>query len=247
MSQEHDITASTPLTPAQQVIYDLAQAVMRRGDHKVSLLNEDNTSRGWVPLHEAVTSGDAFFVRVRRAVIAFDGDTDTSDEAAVELVRHMEKEGLEPVAWRSGRPGHAQVIVVCPVAAQEPWCERARALGFSERPTATRPPLAPHRLGRPVSLMHPAEPAEAIRRLRRDARDMVGSRKLTPATMGLLRHSDPNDPSGSETVFRIMMGALAKGYAVAEVETRLADPANAGGESYRKRAAKNPAAAHNWL
>lgn len=224
----------------------LARAVMDPGDRRVMLVEADNSSGEWVPLDVALDSERPYVTELRDEVIAFDGDLDDSDLRAIELAGEMEASGLMPVAWRSGRPGHAQVIVVCPKPSERKrWRDRAAELGFESK-RRTRPPLSPHRLGLAVALTDPPSPAEAVERLSTGQRNGEGAR-LTARTMALLRNGDREAASGSEVVLRIVMGAEAVGVHFKAVRAMLANPDNRGGNSYQRRLAKNPDQADRWL
>ena len=224
----------------------LARAVMEESDWRVLLITTDNEDDRWIAVRDGVASGRAFVTAFRSDVIGFDGDDEDSDAKAITLVGEMEASGLTPVAWLSGRPGHAQVVTVCTTEmARRWWVARAKELGFQPK-RRSRPPLAPHRLGLHVALLHPQSPEEALSRLCK--RTVTGGpQRLTARTMDRLKNGDPTAPTGSEVVFRIAMGAATKGWSLEMVEAALADESNAGGKAYRKHLAKSPQDAHDWF
>lgn len=229
-----------------EFVLSFARALMEPGDKRVVPITPDNGSEPWTPLTEVVEAGRAFSVALRHDIIAFDGDDDDSDQKALLLAAEMETDALKAVAWASGRPGHAQVVVVCQsIADQEHWRERATELGF-EWKRRTRPPLSPHRLGHPVSLIYPTDPNDALARLQARLK-LPATGKLTPRTARLLRHGNPDAPSPSEVVFQVAMGAVAKGVPLHRFEAMLANEVNAAGESYRRREAERPGSGKAWL
>ena len=231
---------------ALDVVTAFARAVMSEGDKKVVSISGDNASGEWVRLEEAVASDGAFAAEFRDDIIGFDGDEPDSLARAEILALEMEVQGLAPVSWASGRPGHAQVIVWCPKAADQRWWRaRATELGFQWK-RRSRPPLSPHRHGLPVGLLQPPSVEEALRRLEpRSSSDRTG--RLSVRSLALLKNGDPTAPSGSEVVLRIAMGAIAKDVPVEYLEAMLANPDNKGGEAYQRRLAQPPGVAQRWL
>jgi hypothetical protein len=229
-----------------ETVTAFARAIMAEGDKRVVSISANNASGEWVLLEEAVTSGEAFSAEFRDDIIGFDGDEPDSLARAATLALEMEVQGLAPVSWASGRPGHAQVIVWCPKASDQRWWRaRATELGFQWK-RRSRPPLSPHRNGHPVGLLQPPTTEEALQRLEpRVSTDRTG--RLSARSVALLKNGDPTAPSGSEVVLRIVMGALAKDVPVKYVEAMLANTDNKGGEAYQRRMAESPEAAQRWL
>lgn len=182
------------------------------------------------------------------AVIPIDGD-DPSRAAQLDMfAARCRKLGLRPVLQASGRPGHRHLWVRVEDARL-----RARLIAFAEEleigirvRQRMRPLLAPHRLGLPVYLIEPTDPAEALRCLsptvpvsRETLRKHQKSVKLPPTTERLLVEGDVDgkylhkDNDGttdhSAMLMAILCSAVQTGYDFETLWSRGRDPRNAGG------------------
>jgi len=223
-----------------------AKAVRRHNRSNALLVNEDNSRGEWVPLESAAELGCAFTIEYRADLLPLDGDSDDSIQRGFDLVQSAEAEGVPGIIWASGRPGHAQVILVTGTASvRSRWAAEAAKNGFTPR-GASRPPLAPHRLGLPVRLLHPQTPDGALALLRRPPAETKP--RLSGPTWERVRWGDPKLTSGSEVVYRIAQGAAAVGYEPEHLFNLLVQPGNIGGRSIQKRVKERGLeAARTWF
>src|SRR6266851_2753623 len=143
-----------------------ARALMKPGS-RVLLINGHNFKERWVTVvEEAVLSRRPFAIEVRDDILAIDSDKPDLQHALLELADALDREGLRPIAIRSGQPGHAHLW--CPIADRVlllRYKQLARGAGFDVRegPCLLRPPFAPHRRGRPVAVLaRPSAPHQAL-------------------------------------------------------------------------------------
>src|SRR5437667_3773411 len=147
--------------PVATIIEAIANAVKRPGGN-ACLLDADNQSRGWIPVAEAIHSGQPFFVDVADDILAIDCDNPDLAGRVHEIASDLRTRGHRPVLVESGRPGHLHLFVrVADPEARASFVERAKQSGLDPR-RSIRPPLSPHRLGLEVRLREPATPAEAL-------------------------------------------------------------------------------------
>jgi hypothetical protein len=136
-----------------------ARALMVPGSN-VILIDENNSGQGWCPLEEAVRSRRPFAIQVREDVLAIDADQPALLQKLLGLAAALRRDVLYPVVLRSGRPGHAHLwCQIAEPALRADYGRRAKALGFDVREESKlcRPPMAPHRHGRPLAVLgaHP--------------------------------------------------------------------------------------------
>lgn len=191
--------ASGAGTHPTDLVLAFAQAIARPGG-KALLIDEHNKAVRWVSLEAAAENGMAFAVDVANDIVAIDADHPGREPDVIHLAELVERDGCSPVLVNSGRPGHLHLFArVGDPKPRDRYKRRARALRLDVRQTI-RPPLAPHRLGLPVSLRSPADPAAALAALAPHHR---AARPLAPKWMDLLRtgnHAEYGYPSRSHAI-----------------------------------------------
>lgn len=203
-------------------------------------LLEDNSCGRWTELVRVVWKRQAFLVRVRGDLLVCDIDGEDAPHRAKRLRGSMVAAGLCPVVWASGTPGHRQLLVCIPRNRERKrWRERSKAMGMDVK-TMVRPPLSPHRMGRPVSLVYPDTVEEALEHLGRWEVTDADDRYLTSRTFKLLRYGDENADQSVLTL-QIAMGACAKGWSANRTYNALLSEQNLGGLGLRKRIEKGSA------
>jgi len=178
--EDHDLSCSPSLARK----FALAKAIQRPGT-RIGILGPDNNVVQWSTLSLDHCS-ECFFVEVQDDVLACDYDGEHGERAVEGLLTAMESVPAvgPPVVQRSGQPGRFHVLTRIDNAEDyDMLATVAKSLGFDIRRTI-RPPLIPHRLGLPVSLIEPADDVdEAIRRLERGPQHGQWSRGIyQPAT-----------------------------------------------------------------
>src|SRR5439155_4132620 len=163
----------------------LAKAVAAP-ESKAVLLDANNRADGPpIPIEEAVATGRAFAVQLALHVLGTDLDDLALMAAFVEFSADLLAHGITPVIVASGRPDHRHLFAaVLSGELRALLTARAAALGL-KLTSSLRPPLTPHRLGWPVRLLRPAEPADALGALAPPTR-----RPLHPRVGLLLREGD---------------------------------------------------------
>ena len=132
-----------------------ARALMVPGT-KVMLIDADNHSLGRVPLEAAVRSRSAFAIEVRADWLAVDSDNPELHQKLLELGTALRRDGMHPFVLRSGQSGHAHLWVqIAEPALLAEYKQRAKELDFDVREGAKlcRPPMSPHRHGRPLAVL----------------------------------------------------------------------------------------------
>src|SRR5207244_45934 len=126
-------------------------------------IDAENKGGAWIPL-DAVGRGVCGAVNVAPDVLAAEWDGDDVGESAELRARarlRARMEGVTPVLWASGRPGHFHLAALVSDDERRERLGRALEEIGLERKTSARPPLSAHRWGLEVALLHPATPAEA--------------------------------------------------------------------------------------
>src|SRR5262249_36788697 len=120
----------------------------------------------------------------------------------------------------------------------------ASAIGLDVRKTI-RPPLSPHRLGLPVRLRAPEDPAEAL-----NALCTATLRPLSSEMTALLRDGDFTRHGGyrsrSETILGIALAAVNAGWIEHEFFEALMDPEPRAGDKIRGRRDRRAYVARCW-
>ncbi len=212
-----------------------------------SLLSEDNTRVGVVPLEEAVRSGESFYVDVRAGVLAADFDDPDKADLAEKLYWASRMAGLRAVLVASGQPGRRHVFAWGDGGPPPAWlAELAKKLGGDVR-QHIRPPLAPHRLWRagvtPTLLLPAGEPDDFLAELAADR-----SRVWGPALRGrVLDGHGGTYKTNSEFLYAVAVGAVNAGWSVDEALRMLDGAGTAAAAAYRTRADRRPEAAADWF
>jgi DNA-binding transcriptional ArsR family regulator len=217
----------------------LASAVAEPGT-KALLIAADNTSAGWVPIDEAVASGQAFAVVPRDGLVCLDFDPSSMTQRAAVRARAafdaFTSEHPECVVVASGRPGHRHAFWA--PSHDDAYVQRVvdglRTAGIDHRTTAIRPPLSPHRTGLPVSLVHPVDHVAALAALgeAQGATVRISRRMLDMLRLG---HETGGYESASHGRMALALAAVAAGAGPGWLTQVLEDPANALGASFRRR------------
>lgn len=255
-----------------------ALAVVRPGGHALLIAADHRRARdvhrsGWAPVREAVIgvssrrlgTARTYAVEPRADMLALDCDGPGAD--AVRRIAHeLGMAGIVPVVIASGKEGHSHLFArVSDLALRHRLAEEARAAGLDVRGgrgrgSAIRPPGAPHHLGLPVVLLHPADPAEALTALATGPSAITGGRRrvvgptkatrpnfdipprasarrraLSPRIAALLRLGDGEGryESRSEMIQALVTAAVNAGWHESDLWAALCDPSNAAGEKLR--------------
>lgn len=244
----------------------LARAVMRAGG-KARLINEDNSTDRWVPLDEAVESGQAFLVTPKAGLVALDLDTDELVTEGHKVRTWAENTlGASTVLCASGRPGHQHLWIRLPEDIPTEVFSEQVSLNYPGIPkqairgeSGTRPPLSPHRSGLPVSLIEPESVSEALERLGPPDDTRQGTKepqRLPEKWERILRLGDvegryrtPNGEPARGRMGMALAGAHVRaGLTLEAFIDNMLDPRNFGGSKPQEvRDTKGDAAAYKWL
>jgi hypothetical protein len=209
------------------------------------LLDKDNAADRWVRIEEAVASGRPFTVEARADILAIDLDQPDHIERLMVFAQELREAGLAPVLVRSGRPGHLHL-----------WCcirdrdrlrrfrDRAERLGLGVR-GSMRPPLAPHRLGLPVSLLDPDNSAEALAALV-PATGSAGPLARWAQKMLSDGEIQSRFPSRSEMILGLAASAQNRGWTQEQYAAAILAPANKAGDKIRHRRDRYAYIARCW-
>ena len=125
----------------------------------------------------------------------------------------------------------------------------------SQAPRFLRPPFAPHRLGRAVSLVEPTSPREALERLRppesAESQLFTFPKPLSKAMRDVLRTGQSparGYKSRSEAIQAFVTGAARAGFPDVWILARLLDPGNAADAKVREISKRRgPRAAYKYV
>jgi hypothetical protein len=215
----------------------LSHVVARLGSDAM-LIDRDNRSFGCVPIAVAVRSGSCFAVKLADNMVGIDADTSRAVHwVRNSLIDQLARLKIPSVVLNSGRPGHLHLFALVPDSNLKQEIEvAARFAGCDVRTgQRIRPPLSPHRLGFPVSLVTPLNPAEALSALSSISKRKslaVRYRRPSERIFALLKNGDCDHRyhSRSEVIQAIALAAVNQGYSEEWVFTVLHDPANRAGE-----------------
>lgn len=200
-------------------VENLARAVARAGSSAL-MISEDNQGSGWVPLGEAVTSGQAFGVEVKPALIALDLDTDDLIEQGQQAARMAEDSGCSVLWVGSGRNRHLYIHAGDYRSVVEEHFRSLLPAGAFRQ--VIRPPLSPHRLGNPVWLEQPESVSEALEALG----PVDTPRALSEWVYRLMR--DGGEDNRSAMSLKIASGFKAAGLSFRDYERAASNPDNHG-------------------
>lgn len=198
---------------------------------------------GAVTVDVASAADDAFFVTVDDTILAVDFDQADGEARAARLYLLLRERGLLPVITRSGAPGHRHLFCLLQARDRVEAVSTARQLDGDVRRTI-RPPLARHRRDGHSSLQLPADPDEALGRLKSGR-----GAPLTERTRHRI-HVDPGgDVDKSEMITKVAWGAANKGWSWEEFELLLLTPDTAVHKIFRERCRQrgwSPERARTW-
>lgn len=186
-----------------------------------------NDLERWIPIVEAVSLDRPFFVEVAHEVLAVDADSPVLSDRAALLAIEMEAARERPVIGRSGQPGRTHLFARLG-ADKAAWSAKAKAMGLDVR-QFIRPPLTPHRLELPVSLLEPADAELALWRLEQPTK-----RPLPPEISRLLLKGVPA-PERSDALYSVALSMLDAGWTYGEFRAALTDPSNGLSEKVLER------------
>jgi DNA-binding IclR family transcriptional regulator len=131
----------------------------------------------------------AYCVEIKPHLMAFDFDPENGIELARQMAERLEALGEETAIFASGGPGRAHLWV----APHYMGFDQIEALGReftadNRSNTRIRPPLSPHRNRAGMTLLHPADMAEALARL-------APTGRARPKPTKTDRHNQP-EPTG---------------------------------------------------
>jgi hypothetical protein len=222
---------------------------LARPDRRARYLGRDNAWTGESEsIEDATRSGCCFMVTVAQDVLAVDLDTKAEVASATSLAEKLVADERPVLLVPSGRPGHAHLwAVIADPQALSWWKSRAKARGLQPPRSVMRPPGSPHRLGSAISPVEDGVDFLAriqIERYHRD--DEVDRSDYWLQTLRTGRHRPRLDKSPSNMAWLIAKGAARAGWTLSQFRDALADPDNAGGESYRQRLS-SPEVAEEWI
>lgn len=116
---------------------------------------ESGTSKEFIKLDAAITSGVSFMVMPKNHLFIIDSDTLQESRCYQEYREFLVSKKVSHFEWNSGREGHRHLVAAFQTVElqTEAW-HLIKRLGLDLRfHRMTRPPLAPHRLGFKVSLV----------------------------------------------------------------------------------------------
>jgi hypothetical protein len=247
-----------PEPTAPDLIEALALSIARPRSRAL-LIDADNKKQGWVTLREAVRSGQAFAVEVAADILAIDCDNPSLVKVVEQLAVALRDDGEAPAVVASGRPDHRHLF--CRIGKRDKlryYQARAKAEGLDVR-LFIRPPLAPHRLGLPVALISPSDPAAALAALRprggdRPTTQQAAGSALRPlsAEMTVLLHlGDParaRYDSRSAVIQAIATAAVNAGWSYTDFRTALFNRGHIAGEKVQAMAPREAERylGHSW-
>lgn len=224
-----------------ELTYAFAQAVVRPGGN-AGLIDESNRIKGWVPIEEAVTSGQAFMVEPREGILPLDLDTPDDHAWASGVREQLARRGCEFVITESGTPGRGHLWIIAPPGWSNHYTKaQVYALGgehdqqVARLDTATRPPMSPHRSGRGRSTVVEPGLATALALFR-----SVHPRKVPDSARNQLRWLDPSKakknrgtPSRGITLHAVACAAVNARWTYDMFVAELKRPENLTASKYR--------------
>jgi len=230
--------------PDPNLILAFARRVVRPSGNAL-LLHEDNSADRWLPIGEAVASGRPFTVEVRDDILAIDLDEPDHVQQLMVFAQELREAGLAPVLVCSGQPGHVHLWCCVPDRdVFRRFRDRAKGLSLEVR-RSMRPPLAPHRLGLPVSLLDPDNPAEALAALTPTNNCLPPLRRWAQS---MLRDGvfQSRYRSRSEMIQGLAASAMQSGWTQEQYAVAILAPANKAGDKIRHRRDRYAYIARCW-
>ncbi len=198
-----------------------------------SYIDANNVKVGTDGQQTAAWSGRAYFVTVKATMLVIDCDDGALLPVLDELAAQLRAERLEPVRVGSGGADRQHLFgLIDDPRTMRRYVARIRGLGYGPRlevrPTI-RPPLSPHRRGKPVRLLSPEDPAEAIAALTPRRPPQLASER-----MAFLEAGAPKGRRSTQLV-SFCLAALNAGWSYGHVYWALMDPHSRGGEKLREQ------------
>jgi len=216
----------------------LARSVWRAGT-PVLFIGVRNESLGWeASLPDAVRSGRAFALEVRKDILALDGDRPDAKRAIDEVARRLAADGIEPVIVASGQPGRFHLFAKVPRRSLCAWYAEVgieHGLDWRNGSQLIRPPLGVHRLGPSCAptLVSPKRIEWAMQALQ-----AVKKQDLPPRIRQLLRAGDVEGVYGtarSGVEQAVLTSMMQRGWTFDDAIEALSDEQNRAGEKFRDR------------
>jgi hypothetical protein len=177
----------------------------------------------------AERNGWAFYVRVRRDILALDCDDPFKSARGRKIAATMREAGLNPVIVKSGGKGeriHVFARIADPVLRTR-FEKKAKALGLDVR-QAIRPPMSPHRLGGRSILVEPADPHQALAALALATRPPG---QLRGKLRNLAFNGDPDYPSRAAAA--TVLGLAVRHWSRETIWSFLMEPGHKSGDTLR--------------
>src|SRR6266404_5122389 len=206
------------------------------------LIEKDNRSHGRMSIREAVRSGASFAVELADDMVGLDVDRREGGLwVRNSLMERLESLKIPMVVQNSGTPGHLHLFARAPEAVLKREIEiAARFAGCNVRAgQRIRPPLSPHHRGLPVSLIKPANAAQALSVLASTGEKSIaiGKRRgLSGSMFALLRDGNRNGRyrSRSEGIQALATAAVNQNYSEEWLLKVLLNPQNLAGEKVQR-------------
>lgn len=204
----------------------LARAVVKANGN-AKLIDEDNEGGEWVSLAEAVESGSAFLVEIKKSLIALDLDTPELVKLGKQAQHFAEDSGLPTLLVHSGRNHHLYIRAEQQKSIITDQLKQLGLPGYAFR-FAIRPPLSPHRSGLATALICPETVDEALAALGLPEEP----RYLTQNEIKLLEEGDAEgrfDGNRSRMALSIAASFRLTGHSLDHFRAAMLNRENAGG------------------
>jgi hypothetical protein len=220
-----------------------ARAIAKPGSLAL-LIDADNRPLGRCSIEEAASNGRAYAVEVAEDIFASDADTpETAQYLENKLLPLLEESRVEPVLVASGGTGRRHLLArIDDPELLRVFVTLSRRSGCDVR-RVIRAPLAPLRLGHRTEILHPRDPADALRRLKprpstssTRPRNVRHNRNLSPRIFDLIRNGDSTGryPSRSEIVMAIALSTINANLPEESLWKMLTEENNRGGEKVQE-------------
>jgi hypothetical protein len=246
-----EVPATESLPPAEQYAASPLAGLVA---HFTALVAEPGTPAGYIDANNvkvgtdgqqaAARSGRAYFVTVKATMLVIDCDDGALIPVLDELAALLRAERLEPIRVGSGGADRQHLFgLIDDPRTMRRYVERIRGLGYAPRlevRSTIRPPLSPHRRGKPVRLLSPEDPAEAIAALTPRL-----PKPLAPKWMQFLRHGAP-EGQRSEQIQGLALAAVNAGWTFGQLYQELMNPTHHGGAKIQNRPDAERYLEHCW-
>lgn len=237
-----------PMNSIQAGVSEFADVIGKTGG-KAMPIGPGNRMDGWVPVGEAIATGQCFAVDVAPEIVACDfdlGDLTQVDDC----VGALKELGLNPVICASGGANRRHIFVRCE-SAEIQALVRSMAKGFGADVRKTiRPLLSPHRQSGHSELLEPKDPDLALRFLSGTIDTPNGTKLLLPSTvLQRLQFGDLDGryASRSELIQAITNAAYEWVWDFEALFLLLMDTENVAGEKIREKEARYRGSGRSYL